>query len=44
MRGFKEMDFAMWHWPADLPGHKPVSREERMRLVRALYEFLMQWK
>lgn len=26
---------------ADLPGHKPVSQEERMRLVRALYEFLM---
>ena len=21
MQGFKDMDFAMWHWPADLPGH-----------------------
>ena len=21
MRGLKDMDFAMWHWPADLPGH-----------------------
>jgi hypothetical protein len=27
-----------------LPGHKTVSQEERMRLVRALYELLMQRK
>ena len=21
MQGLKDMDFAMWHWPTDLPGH-----------------------
>ena len=21
MQGLKDVDFAMWHWPADLPGH-----------------------
>ena len=21
MRGLEDVDFAMWHWPADLPGH-----------------------
>ena len=29
---------------SDLPGRKPVSREERTRLAGALHEFLMQRK